>query len=430
MPQLTRALSYLAALAVLPAMAPAQEPPPERVARLIRELGADSYRAREQAGRELAQLGASSREQLEQARRSPDPEISLRAADLLRRLELDDLWRPALVTIDCRQEKLSKAIEQINAQCSNHVRAGTRFESCNDATIDASFESANYWQALDALCRLTNNRLRPHYDARDRGVVVAAGSPGSHPTAYAGPVRLEMMSCRRIYDDELHYKQLELKRQHSFRLSLSAVWEDRLELIAYAAQPRVVAARTDTGEELLPVEANHDWNVVGRDSQQLSVDLKLQPPALAAQRLETLLLSWNLIAIGARQQIEMVLNSDSVLRQDGREFRLISSQAKSETLHEIVVLTAYDHVLSEPIEAVFQENRYELVDADGRAWNLIDQHHELEGEGVKSRLTFRRESTKPSTPTAIRVNYPRLRSERSLDAMFHDVPLPKSLVSG
>ena len=82
----------LAALLALPAWLAAQPPDELRVARLIKQLGADSYADRSQANGELEQLGPAAREQLTAAATDPDPEVRLHAKDLLARIKLRDLW--------------------------------------------------------------------------------------------------------------------------------------------------------------------------------------------------------------------------------------------------------------------------------------------------------------------------------------------------
>ncbi|HEX4148628.1 MAG TPA: hypothetical protein VHY20_06560, partial [Pirellulales bacterium] len=82
----------LAAWLALVAVALAQPPGDLRVARLIKQLGADSYADRSDASGELEKLGPAAREQLTTAAADPDPEVRLHAKDLLTRLKLRDLW--------------------------------------------------------------------------------------------------------------------------------------------------------------------------------------------------------------------------------------------------------------------------------------------------------------------------------------------------
>src|SRR5262249_2060434 len=60
---------------------------PQRIEKLIKQLGSPRYRDRETAARELDAIGLPALEQLRQALKSADPEISVRAGKLVRKLE-------------------------------------------------------------------------------------------------------------------------------------------------------------------------------------------------------------------------------------------------------------------------------------------------------------------------------------------------------
>lgn len=397
-----------------------------RVARLVRDLGAESYIAREAAMRSLAQLGGASRQQLELAAQSADLEVRQRAGELLRRLKTEQLWRGATVALGDQPRLLSQALPEIARQTNNHVSTGTRFELFNDAPATLGVASGGYWQSLDELCRLTGNSLRPHYDARQPGVVLVTGKAGQNPLAYSGPFRLELVSARRVLDDELTYRDLTLKRAHSFKLVFHVLWEDRLQLTAYRAAPQVLAARPDAGEPLLPVETPRDWQIVGAGAKQVTLEVKLQPPGDPARSLETLLLEWELMAAGDPAQLLIDdLNSGAAARADGMEVVVEECQPKSDTLVDLCLAVSYDELLPEPPEAVFHENRYELLDAAGRPLELVDEAYELAAEAIGARLTFRRVAEgSAGQPARLRVTYPRLRSQRALTAQFNNIPLP------
>lgn len=419
--------AMFALLVSLPGSTAAQDSgPTERVARLIRDLGSPAFEDRQRANEELAGLGAASREQLKVAANSEDAEVRARARDLLRRLDVERLWAASPVAIKTTDTPLQEILRTIADSTGNHLTTGSRYEVFNDKRLALDYESAGYWQLLDEICRASDNHLRPHYDVREAGVVVTAGRPGQNPVAYSGPLRLEMAGCRRLYDDELSYKDMGLKRNHSFKLSLYALWEDRLRLTAYRATPKVVVAATDDRRQLLPVEAIDTWNVIGANTRQLSLELKLQPPALDTRTLATLLLEWSLLAVGDFASLELTeLAPGARAGQDGIEVVIESCSPKSETLCEIVFAVSYDELLPEPAESVFHENRYGLRDAQGAEWTLVDQAHDLRGELVRSKLTFRRESNDPaSQPKTLSVHYPRVRSQRDLTIQFRDVPLP------
>jgi hypothetical protein len=426
---LVNALFAALAFSSVPFPAAAQERNPERVARLIRDLGAPSYSDRQRASVELARLGTATREQLAAAAGAADPEVRARARHLLRLLQVDDLWQPRLVTLHVDEQPLESVLRQVAAQTSNHLATGSRYEPFHERAVKLDLEQRSYWQVLDELCRQTGNHFRPHYDVREAGVVLTAGSPGQNPVAYSGPFRVELASCRRVYDDELNYKNMESKRLHSFKLVFNVLWEDRLQLTAYRATPRVTVALTDGRQPLLPVEVVDTWNVVGGNTRQLSLEVKLQPPGLRSERLENLLMEWSLLAVGDYAELVVDdLANPAAVRQDALEVVVESCSAKSESLHEVVLATTYDELLPDPPESVFHENSYELRDEQGSRFTLVDQAHDLRGDLVRSKLTFRRESNaENSPPHSLKVRYPRIRSQRDMHIMFRDIPLPQPI---
>ncbi len=58
-------------------------PDPERVSQLVRDLGADSFEAREAAEKALIELGRDALEAVQAVQGSPDPEVRERAAHVI-----------------------------------------------------------------------------------------------------------------------------------------------------------------------------------------------------------------------------------------------------------------------------------------------------------------------------------------------------------
>ncbi len=210
-----------------------------RVARLIRDLGADSFAVRSQADAELARLGPEARKQIEEATRSDDAEVRLRAKDLLAQIKVFELWSPGKVHCPRETQAASKLLAALSEQTGNHVLVGDQFGAFHDQEIKLARGAGDYWPLLDELCQASENHFRPHYDSRSPGVVVVAGAPGKHPLAYAGPVRGRITSARRVFIEELNYEDVNSEKTHTFQLNLDMMWEDRFRLVAYrcAARP-------------------------------------------------------------------------------------------------------------------------------------------------------------------------------------------------
>ena len=199
----------------------AQAPPDDgeiRIARLIRQLGSESYRDRFEAGDALEKIGPECRRALEAATLSDDAEIRLRAADLLKRFKADDLWlagpgflqqpRPAGFASagDCR-----RAIGQ-----SSHARRSptARF---TDAKVDLDYPAGQFWPVVDDICRQTGNQVRSDFEGHHRGAAIVAGSPGKFPTAYAGPLRAQITEEARNFSEKLHFADGRSEQSQQFR---------------------------------------------------------------------------------------------------------------------------------------------------------------------------------------------------------------------
>ena len=89
-----------------------------RVARLVRQLGSEEYAERTAADEELAALGPGVRASLEQAAQDADPEVRLRAKDLLTRLKLRELWSGSVAQLPAEKMSTSKLLAALAARAA------------------------------------------------------------------------------------------------------------------------------------------------------------------------------------------------------------------------------------------------------------------------------------------------------------------------
>ncbi|HZZ73178.1 MAG TPA: hypothetical protein VFE24_13060 [Pirellulales bacterium] len=425
-----RKLLSLAAVAALVCAArlssvQAQEEPSVRIARLVHQLGSDSFSERKQADEELAKFGVESRRELELAAQSPNAEVRLRAADLLRRQKLKDLWLPGHVQIHVKQEPAENVLNAFMEQTGNHLLRGDSYGTFHEAKVDLDLAQGNFWPALDELCRQSENHVRPHFDAREPGLVMISGAMGKNPVAYAGPLRAQIASARKVYIEELDYDEQKSDITHTFQMNLQMLWEDRFQLVAYRSQPEIVEAVTDTKATLLSAQSSGDsWNVAGGNMRQLTSALRLSPPPAAAKKLDRLVLKWGLIAVGDLAAIDVNdLTSHEAHCQDDVELRVEELEDRSNGRYELCVMISRELPIPDPQEILFQENRLELFDDKGRALKQQGQSNVLTDRGARMRVTFAAENGEDK-PKVLRLTYPRLRSEKDVEIVFRDVPLP------
>lgn len=396
-----------------------------RVARLVRELGADDYGTRRAADLELLSLGAESLEQLRLAAKSTDLEVRLRAENILQRIAVARLWEPATITLKADAESLGKLLAQCAQQTGNHVCAGDPYGEFLNERTTVAYDRVPFWQVLDELAKSSGNLVRPHYDTRLPGVVMVKGKSPEYPTAYAGPVRAQITSAKRVFSENLDYETLASDVDHTFQLNLQMTWEDRVQLAAYATQPEVVSAKTDSGEELaIPQNAFDGWNVMSNNTRQLSASLKLTPPAAQATKLANLRLRWPLVALGEMETVEIdELAANKSVELDGIAVKVVALSRQPTGRVEMSLIVARNLPIPNPPDVLFQENLIELLDAQGRTLRQQNQFHSLGERGVEFRLSYVADSA-DQIPTKLRVTYPKIRSRRDLEIVFNDVPLP------
>lgn len=416
----------LAALLFGPtATASADEPDTPRVARLIKDLGSDIFVERERASAELARSGAAVRRQLEQAALSPDAEVRLHALELLKNLKLADIWAPALVDCQTQGQPASQILMELGKQSGNHILIGDQYGPFHESNVDLDLKQVPFWRAIDELCRRTDNQVRQHFDTRSPGLVLVAGEPGKFPAAYAGPVRSRVTSARRVFIEEFDYEQGKSDITHTFQLNVQMMWEDRFRLVAYKSQPDLIAAVTEDGVELPGgPPSGGTWNVANSGTRQVAMTLRLQPPSVSSPTLRSLRLKWGLIAVGDMASMEITdLSSTEPHAQEDVELIVESIQERPPSRFEVTVIVNRDLVVPQPPEVVFQENEFELFDAEGQPFRKQGQTNNLSDQGAKIRFTFASD-TAGAVPKKLRFTYPRLRAEKDLEIEFRDVPLP------
>lgn len=396
-----------------------------RVASLVRRLGSDAFAEREAAEEQLATLGAGAREELIEATEHVDPEVRLRAKNLLRRLQVEELWIASKVRCQARQTTVSEALAMITEQTGNRVLAGDQYGAFHETFVDLEDTDGSFWETIDALCANSGNRVRPHYDTRRPGLVLAAGDPGRYPIARSGPVRMQMIRARRAFAEEFDYEQLDGEESHTFQFEMQAMWEDRFRLVAYRSHPELIEAVTDTGKRIIAAQAAASgWNIAGSGTRQVSMSLRLQPPPVACKELDSLRLKWGLVAVGDRATIEIRdFASTEPHFQDDVELVVQRFETGPGPRCELTLLVVRELAIPEPQDLIFEEIDVELFDADGKAFHRQGQSNSLTDQGAMLKLTFAGDS-ETSSPQVLRVGYPRIRAQKDLEIAFRRVPLP------
>jgi hypothetical protein len=154
------------------------------------------------------------------------------------------------------------------------------------------------------------------------------------------------------------------------------------------------------------------------------MNLRIQPPSTKATSLKTLRLKWGLIAAGDFAQIEIDrLDSAEPHFQDDVELVVEKVQEFPGSRCEVSLRIVSDGVASDPADLIFSENEIELLDSQGRTYRRQGQTNTITGESALMKMSFLGNEGHTG-PHRIRFRYPRIRSQRELEVVFRDVPLP------
>lgn len=173
---MTRVPSAVLALVAgsLPVAVPPDSP---HTARLVTQLGSEAFAEREAAEKNLEALGAVAVEPLRAACRSPSPEVSRRAGDVLARIERRIANEQALAPTRVRLKAENVALGYVLADLSKQsgyqvVFEGPNAEEIEQDRITVKTGRVPFWQAVVAVC-----------DAGELEIVSVAGflAPGTRP---------------------------------------------------------------------------------------------------------------------------------------------------------------------------------------------------------------------------------------------------------
>lgn len=396
-----------------------------RLARLVERLGDASYRERDAADAELARLGPAARDTLIAALASDDAEVRIRARNLLERLAVEDLWDGGQFNPPHEALPPQSLFEAIMAQSGNRLLLHERYAVLPTTPLELSPGRRGFWQAMDEVCGQIDCRFRGHYELLSPGLAVVSGRRGQNPIAYAGPLRAQLTSARRVFQEDFDFATAAGERQYSFLLHLDLIWEDSFHLVAHRAQPVLTKAITPTGREVASEQPTGGaWHAVTSGTHQASASLRLHPPPLDADRLDELVLAWELIAVGDPVTVDIDPRTDRETHYyDDAALAVKECRIDAKGRVELEVSVARDLPMPDPAEVLVHENMLSLVNAAGEAYRSQGQSHAVTQEGVTYKLTYLPPNSS-SQPQHLRVTYPRIRSRRTLELKFANVPLP------
>jgi RNA polymerase sigma factor (sigma-70 family) len=127
------------------------------IARLIEQLGSDSFAEREKATKELEKIGAAALPALRKAAESDDGERRKRASDLLRKIEgraeRDKVLAPKRVHLVYKDTPLAKAVADFKKKSGYDLALSDPQGKLKARTVTLDTGEVTFWQALDQFCK-------------------------------------------------------------------------------------------------------------------------------------------------------------------------------------------------------------------------------------------------------------------------------------
>ncbi len=128
----------------------------ERTAKLIQQLGSDSFADREKATQELEQIGPAALDALRRATRGDDPERKRRAEELVQKIEKRaleaSLLAPKRVRLAYKDTPLAEALADFQKQSGYDLTLSDPEAKLRDRTVTLNTGDVTFWQALDQFC--------------------------------------------------------------------------------------------------------------------------------------------------------------------------------------------------------------------------------------------------------------------------------------
>lgn len=234
-----------------PTPAPAAAKPDPKVAQLLADLGADDYRAREKAGRDLTALGEKALPGMKAALLATDsPEVQRRLAVLVRKMEVDRLVAPKQVTLAAKQKTVKEALDEVSKQTGYKIEYGGN--GGTELKYDFEFDNTPFWVAVDRVA--SANGCVVYAESDDETIRVYNQDSVNPHVAYAGPFRFlatNIHSNKSVQLSNINRRGGNAQRHENMSFQFQIQSEPKNPMLG-VTQAEVVSAVDETGASLLP----------------------------------------------------------------------------------------------------------------------------------------------------------------------------------
>jgi hypothetical protein len=243
-----------AIIAPVPSVAVA--PPNAEIAKLIQQLGSESYREREKAGQTLEAKGENVLPDLRRALNTSDnPEVTRRLSVIVRRMDHERLVAPKRVTFTMKDKTAKTAIEEISKQTGYKVQfdGGGPGGAGGDAKYSFDFDKTPFWVAMDKIADMANLNLNSDYG--DDLIHINSYQDSHNPhLCYAGPFRFVatgINSNRNVQLSGISKRGFQNRSSETMNLSFQVYSEPKNPILG-TLPAEVITAVDETGGNLVP----------------------------------------------------------------------------------------------------------------------------------------------------------------------------------
>jgi hypothetical protein len=153
---------------------------PQRIEKLIKDLGSNKFAERSKARQELKRIGEPALEALRKALKCDDAETRRAAGDLLKGIEAraltERLLAPKRVRLDMRDMPVPDAVAELSRQSGYRIELQGDQAALRARKVTLQTGETTFWEAFDRLCR-------------EAGLVEATPV---NPYAYTAPARIHL----------------------------------------------------------------------------------------------------------------------------------------------------------------------------------------------------------------------------------------------
>ena len=238
-----------------PATKEAPKPDPV-VEQLIKDLGAEDYRTREKAGRDLAARGEKVLPALKAALASTDiPEVQRRLLVMVRKMDYERLVAPKLVSLSLKDKTVKEAFAEITKQTGYKIDYNNNGVPRGNTETKHNFEFTKlpFWEAMDKVAGASGCSVFNDFN-EDETIQVYNQDIVNPYVAYAGPFRFianNINSNRNLQLAGLNRRGGMQNRQEFINLNFQIQSEPKNPMLGIT-HVDVLAASDELGGSLVP----------------------------------------------------------------------------------------------------------------------------------------------------------------------------------